>query len=211
VLRVSTESYTSYHWLPSVLAQFQRVCPGVEVQVKADLSTDPLDGLRSGALDLAIVHRTIADASLRFFPLFEDEVVIVVSADHALAERTFVEPSALASEHLLVYPIPRERNAVFTEILIPGGVIPAAISPVPLTELMLEMVHAGLGVAVLSRWACAPAVDRGDVRAIRIGRAGTYRSWYAAHRDEASTPTYTHTLIELLFRQPIRVRARAKN
>ena len=52
-------------------------------------------------------------------------------------------------------------------MLRPAGVLPNRVSPVLLTEAILEMVRSNRGVAVLAHWAAAPYVERGQVRAVQ--------------------------------------------
>src|SRR5205814_10318808 len=55
ILRVSTECYTCYHWLPGVLPRFARRFPQLHVQIVADATDDPVPALLHGRTDLAIV------------------------------------------------------------------------------------------------------------------------------------------------------------
>src|SRR5215469_628545 len=54
-LRISTECYTCYHWLPDVMKEFRHKFPGVEVKIDADATHRPIQALLQGKLDLGIV------------------------------------------------------------------------------------------------------------------------------------------------------------
>src|SRR2546428_12602463 len=54
ILRVSTECYTCYHWLPGVLPRFVRRFPRVDVQIVAEATHHPVPALFGGRIDLAI-------------------------------------------------------------------------------------------------------------------------------------------------------------
>ena len=47
----------------------------------------------------------------------------------------------------------RETSYVFQRLLTPAGISPRRLQQVQLTEAILELVRAGLGVSVLARWA----------------------------------------------------------
>src|SRR5215475_6220630 len=44
-LRISTECYTCYHWLPDVMKEFQRKFPGVALKIDADATHRPVQAL----------------------------------------------------------------------------------------------------------------------------------------------------------------------
>src|SRR5207247_8513724 len=54
ILRVSTECYTCYHWLPGVLQRFASRFPQVDVQIVAEATHHPVPALFDGRIDLAI-------------------------------------------------------------------------------------------------------------------------------------------------------------
>jgi len=203
LLRLTTQCNTVYHWLPSRLKVFQGSFPDVELQVVAGATDDPVPSLVSGGIDLAIVHRPVKEARLLVRPLFRDEMVVVMAPTHRLARSPFVAPEDLGAEHLIVYSIPREANLVFRDVLIPAGVSPARVTHIQLTEAIVEMVKAGLGLSVLARWAVAPEVERGEVVARPLTRRGRYRQWSAAYRKKPTAPDYLLGFVDVLLRHPL--------
>ena len=201
VLRLCTQCYTGYHWLPALLQRFHAQHPNVDVQIAVDSTYRPVDALLSNEIDLGILTLAVDDPRLLVRPLFEDEMVAVVAPTHPLATRSFIEPSHLSTEHLMAYKTDRRDNYLFRRILEPHGVQPARISRVPLTEAILEMVKAGLGVAVLARWAIEPSIDSGAVRAVRITRGGIIRQWFAATLKSRPEPRWQAEFVDLLRRQ----------
>src|SRR5215211_1285163 len=84
-IRLATECYTAYHWLPAVLRAFRDRWPGVDLRIAPEHTSSPTSALREGVLDLAIVHRAVSDKRIRLDPLFDDELVVVMAPDHRLA------------------------------------------------------------------------------------------------------------------------------
>lgn len=207
VLRLCTQCNTGYHWLPPLLQAFNRKYPGVDVRIVVEATSRPISALLDGEIDLAVVTSAVTDKRLVGTPLFDDELVAVVPPDHRFARRSFIEPEDFADEHLIVYTADRSDSYVFRHILGPAGVEPARVSQVPLTEAILELVKAGLGVSVLARWAIEPALRTGAARGVRIRRRGVFRSWTAATLKDRAMPTWQRDFIALLGRQALPVRA----
>src|SRR5882672_4763782 len=51
VLRITTECYTCYHWLPPLLTRFRRRFPRVEVRIDVDATSRPIASLFDGKID----------------------------------------------------------------------------------------------------------------------------------------------------------------
>jgi len=135
-------------------------------------------------------------------------MLAVVAPGHPLAARERIEPADLAAEHLIVYKTERRDSYVFTRILDPAEVEPVRVSKVPLTEAILEMVKAGMGVAVMARWVIAPALDSGAVRALRITRRGIIRRRSAATLRDRREPRWQADFVELLRDRALPARAK---
>ncbi len=203
VLRLCTQCNTGYHWLPPLLQSFHRKFPGVDVQIMVNATDRPIEALLEGQIDLAVVTSDVDDKRLAAVPLFEDELVAVVAPTHPFAKRAFIEPEDFAEEHLIIYKADRHDSYTFNRILAPAGVEPARVSQVPLTEAILELVKAGLGVSVIARWAIEPAIKSGAVKAVRIGKRGVYRAWTAVTLRDRVEPKWQKEFVSLLARQAL--------
>ncbi len=196
VLRLTTECYTCYHWLAPLLVPYRRRFPRVEVRIDIEATRDPFSKLLTGQLDLAIVSSPVRDRRLAHRPVFDDELVVVIKPDHVLARNRFVRPTDLADETLLIYP-PQSDSRVLNEVLLPAGVTPR-VEELPLTEAITEMVRAGLGVAVLARWAVQPLLDRGVLVGRPLTARGLRRQWSAVTPKDLARVDYVSEFIDLL-------------
>jgi len=206
VLRLTTECYTCYHWLPPLLMQYRRRFPRVEVRIDVDATHHPVEMLLAGKIDIGIVSSEINDRRLAVTPVFEDEVVLIASKRHRFAQQTHVKVTDLRDETLFVYP-PREESTVLQKVLLPAGVSPARVDEVMLTEAIAELVKAGLGVSFLARWAVQPMVDAGAIVARPLTARGLHRVWSAAMPKDLASVDYVAAFVELLQAHAPSVRA----
>jgi LysR family transcriptional regulator, regulator for metE and metH len=175
LLRVATECYTCYHWLPAVLQEFTRAAPAVDVRIEVDATQKPMAALLDGTLDLAIMTSTARDRRLAMTPLFRDEMLLVAPASHRLSKRPAVRPGDLEGETLLMYAT-RDESYVYQKLLQPSGV-QLIWKQVQLTEAILELVRAGMGVSILARWVVQPYLQSRALCGVRLGSHGFLRTW----------------------------------
>jgi LysR family transcriptional regulator for metE and metH len=203
-LRISTECYTCYHWLPEMLKEFNRKFPKVEVKILLEATHHPIPALLNGKLDFAIVSDLERDKRLIYKPLFRDEMVVIMAPHHPLAARPYITAKDFAGQTLFSYSPPSE-STLYNKVLLPAGVKPARFSEVQLTEAIIEMVKAGLGVSALARWAVARQIESGMLVARPLTRKGFHRQWCAALLKNDFTPAYVTDFIELLSRRSLPV------
>jgi LysR family transcriptional regulator, regulator for metE and metH len=200
VLRITTQCYTCYHWLPAQIQAFQKKYPRIEVRIVAEATRRAVEALLEGELDLAIVSDPIRNRKVELEPLFEDEFFLVVAPDHPLASRAYATAEDLADEHVILYTDDKKDSTLYQEVLVPAGVSPRRMSSVHLTEAIVEMVKAGLGVSTVAGWAIAPYVKTKQVKIVRLTRNGIHRNWQAATLRNAKRPTYIDNFVKLATR-----------
>ena len=177
-IRLSTECYTCYHWLPPLLKPFNAKFPGVEIQIAPNVTRTTLSALLERTIDFALVHHVRRDRRLSLIPLFEDEVAVITAPDHPYAKRRFLQAHDFEGEHLILHSPPDE--SYFSKRLAAANVRPKKYSHVILTEAIVEMVRAGLGVSAMPRWIVEREIKRGDIAAVRFTRSGLRRKWSGA-------------------------------
>ncbi len=200
-IRVSTECYTCYHWLPAMLESFGARYPKVEIRIDAAATHQPVEALLAGRLDVAIVSNEPREPGLNIEPLFEDDLMMVLSPRHKLAKKKALDPQDLADQTVLIYP-PREESTLLNSVLAPAGVRPASIMELPLTEAIVEVAAAGLGVGFLARWAVAPHLKTKRLVMRPLGEGGFRRQWKAVTLAKYRRPAYMQAFIEQLRMVP---------
>jgi LysR family transcriptional regulator for metE and metH len=186
-VRVSTECYMCYHWLPWVVRAFSARFPRVEVQLVPEATRDAYGALERGGTDVALVCSTPPDASaIHRVELFRDEIVAVVANDHPLAARAYLEGADLASETLLCHYLEPGRGVMTKEFL--AGAKPKRVMEMQVTPAVVEMARAGCGVATVPRWILESQSSMKGLTVLPLGDGGLWRTWYAAcdatRRDE---------------------------
>jgi LysR family transcriptional regulator for metE and metH len=201
LIRLSTECYTCYHWLPALLKEFRKKYPKVEISIDAGATHDPLAALREGRLDVGVVSGEVRDNALRVENLFEDDLLVVMAPDHKLAKKKSIRPQELAGENVIIYP-PRNESTFLNHVMFPAGVRPGAVLEVTLTEAILELASAGMGIGFIARWAAAPYVKNHRIAARPLANGGYRRSWRAVTVASSPRPAYLEEFITLLRKFP---------
>jgi len=204
VLRISTECYTCYHWLPQVLKRFNVEYPGIDVKIIVEATGDPISAVLDGVIDVGLTNSARQNHKIRYQPLFRDEYVVIVSREHPFCSKSWISANDFQDQHLVIYSAP-EENRVFQKILVPARVSPRRVSSVQLTEAIVEMVKAGLGIGILSKWSIAQQLEAGMVQAIPLTKRGFCRTWYAATLKTKKPPAHLEAFIRLLANNSVLV------
>jgi len=207
-IRISTECYTSYHWLPPVLKKFKSEFPNVEIEIVFEATHHPVEKLLAGELDLAITSNPEHPEQIEFIQLFSDEMLAVVSHQHPWAKREYVVSEDFQDATLIIHSLPLDTVSIFRTQLTPKGLQPKKLIILPLTEASIELVKANMGVIVLANWAMKPYIN-GQVKAVRINPEGFFRQQYIARMRNRKYPVYFDYFIRFL-REELRINAETK-
>jgi len=196
-LRIGMECHPCYQWLLKIVAPYLAAWPDVEVDVKQKFQFGGIGALFGFEIDLLVTPDPVFKPGLHFEPVFDYEQVLVVGRGHRLAECPYVTPAELTSEVLLSYPVPPERLDIYQQFLVPAGVLPRRHKPIENTDIMLQMVASGRGVAALPRWLVQEYAARLPIRPVRLGEQGIAKQIYLGAREADVQVDYLQAFVAL--------------
>src|SRR3954470_1007228 len=151
-LRIGMECHPCYQWLLKVASPYLARWPDVDVDVKQKFQFGGIGALFGYEIDLLVTPDPLHKPGLAFVPVFDYEQVLVVDGTHPLADVPYVKPEQLSDQVLITYPVPIDRLDIYTQFLMPAGITPRRQKAIETTDIMLQMVASGRGVAALPRW-----------------------------------------------------------
>jgi LysR family transcriptional regulator, regulator for metE and metH len=171
-LRVGMECHPCQKWLTRLTPHYLAAWPDVDFDVRTAFRFDGVAALLGYEIDLLVTPDPIDVPDIVFVPVIDYELVLVVPDGHPLAAREFALPQDLLNEELITVPVSKERLDIFTRFLVPAHCAPKYHRTAEQTELMLQLVAAGRGVAVLPDWLVAEEGAELPVRSVRLGAEG---------------------------------------
>jgi len=196
-LRIGMECHPCYQWLLKVVSPYLARWPDVDVDVKQKFQFGGIGALFGYEIDLLVTPDPLYKPGLRYEPVFDYEQVLVVSSRHALAGAAYVKPQQLVDEVLITYPVDIERLDVYNQFLLPAGITPRQHKTIETTDIMLQMVESGRGVAALPRWLVDEYAGRMAVVPVRLGRHGIAKQIFLGAREADFGIDYLKAFVEL--------------
>lgn len=196
-LRIGMECHPCYQWLLKVVSPYLGAWPDVDVDVKQKFQFGGIGALFGYEIDLLVTPDPLFKPGLKFEPVFDYEQVLVVAKNHPLAGATHVKPQQITREVLITYPVDIERLDIYNQFLLPAGVTPRRHKTIETTDIMLQMVASGRGVAALPRWLVQEYADKVDVVPVRLGRHGIAKQIFLGAREADTAIDYVRAFVEL--------------
>lgn len=196
-LRIGMECHPCYQWLLKVVGPYLEDWPTVDVDVKQRFQFGGIGALFGHDIDVLVTPDPLHRPGLVFEPVFDYEQVLVVASGHDLASKAWAEPADLADETLITYPVELERLDIYTHFLLTAHASPARHKTIETTDIMLQMVAAGRGVAALPRWLVEEYGERMPIAPVRLGQGGIAKQIFLGLRERDRGVDYLNSFMNL--------------
>jgi DNA-binding transcriptional LysR family regulator len=151
LMRLGLTGTATFSHLPRIARMVKAELPGVALEIHADMLTPvQCEQLRTGALDLGVLRPPAVGDGIALQTIEVESLVLAVAVDHRLSVEPVVSLSDLRSEPFVAYA--SRESAVNDAVLRAcrqAGFVPHREYTTPGTAVLLALVAAGLGVAVV--------------------------------------------------------------
>ena len=147
--------------LPKLLRRAADEQPGVSLILRELVSTDQMDGLVKGTVDIGLLRPIVARPGVVSRPLMRDRLVIALPADSALSGEGALPVRALEGQPLMMYSTAEARyfHDLVLRLFASAGAHPNVTQYASQVPALLAFVEAGLGLTLVpaSAQSFAPA------------------------------------------------------
>ncbi|WP_256754285.1 LysR family transcriptional regulator [Mesorhizobium sp. Mes31] len=162
VVRLGVIDSAAVGLVPRLLHDFREIAPDVTVQVMEDKTHRILPRMLSGRLDLALIRPSAAPSRrLELHFLLYETAVVALPSSHDLARRTSVSVLDLADQTLIV-PERRSRphsHDLTMRLFSESGLYAKVVHLADEKQTIVNLVAAGMGIAIVPRWASRMQVE----------------------------------------------------
>jgi len=164
-------SYTlAVYLLPKLLPVLLKSWPMLRIHIVAGSSSEILEAITTQRVSLGLIEAPAFRSDLKIVPFGQDELSLIVPANHHWAEQKSISPADLVEEPILLREPGSGMRRYVEEYLEKNGVLSRLRTTVDMNsnEAIVAAVEAGVGVGFVSDLALEKSLRMKSVRMISI-------------------------------------------
>lgn len=176
-LRVAAPSTVCEFLIPSVFKKIKSEFPGSKIVLHSKDSTDSIDLLRAGKVDLALAMKPKNENQMDFRPWFEDHLCFLVSKEHPWAQAGKVSFDEIPHQQFILYDRASLTYHMVADYFKHQGFELENVTELGSMPATKELVKLNLGVGIVAPWIAQKEVESGELLCLPISRKHLIRSW----------------------------------
>jgi DNA-binding transcriptional LysR family regulator len=178
-LSVGTSMTVGEYVLPHLIALCKQLDNPMEIKVRIGNTKDMIAALLNNEIDVALVEGDVDQPNLTIEPFLNDELVLVLSPDHPLAEYNTVTTHELQKQTFILREQGSGTRKLAEDTLSLHGVKLSSMNLIEIgsTQAIKEFTEKGLGVAILSISTVQKEVGREQLKIARIQGGEMHRKF----------------------------------
>ena len=156
--------------MPGRLSKFKELYPELEFVLRVGNTKDIAELLRKGEVDFALVEGQIFEGDLLEKPWLKDELVLVSSPKHPLANLDgLIEPEILSNQTWIIREKGSGTRSTIEENLTENGISLKKVQEIGHTEAIKRAVEVGMGISWLSKLSVERELSLGHLLVLNPG------------------------------------------
>jgi DNA-binding transcriptional LysR family regulator len=164
---IAANEATCIYVLPKVFSKYRQLFPAVQLQVNRSYGSRVVEAVMDNSADFGLTQLPVEEKRLQIVHVHQDEIRLVVPAQHPLAGKKSVEPADV-TQFFLVLPQQGKTRMRLNGWLEPVEDEIRISMELDSTEMMKRFVMAGLGLTFLAVSNCMEEIAAGKLAAIPL-------------------------------------------
>ena len=174
-LRLAGGMSVCTYLFPSLLKEYQRIHPNIELTIATGTHEEILRMLRSDQIDLALLSLPFTDQDLEVHPALTEEMVLVTEREHPLAARREIAFKDLAPYTFIHFERGSNTRRLLDDIFREEGVSFHSSMELQTVEITKPLVEIDLGISIIPYPSVAKDGEKRSLCCRRIGGRRLYR------------------------------------
>ncbi len=197
-LRVGASTTVGIYLLPAALGAFKKLHPGLVISLEIGTRARVQEQVLRNELDLAVVGPALNDPELAIDPFLTDELVVVAPANHPLAGKHELTLKDLAGQPFVMREAASGSRWSLEKAARKAGARLQVAMELGSNGAIKHAVESGLGLAVISRYACALEFSSGRLVELDVHGFPIRRDWHIVHLRRRKLPSSVSDFIAFL-------------
>lgn len=148
-IHIGTIKSIAYNWLPSMVKNFSKKYPNIHFKISMGSSSQLHDKLDQNEVDCIFVSNYLLPDNLEFYPMDTDELMLLTSRNHPLADKLKVNLADIKDENYIYSEdgFDYEAGGIFEQ----NDIHPTVLYQLDDDVAVQKMVSDGMGISVLPK------------------------------------------------------------
>ncbi len=197
-VRIGSNESTSLYLLPEVLLIFRERHPKVKVEIFRHVSEKLPHEVLDRKVDFALMAHEPSENELQAFPIFKDELILIMNPKHPLSKQESVTVKELGKESFLAHNVQTASRKKVVETFAKTNTPLNITLELDTVETIKRFVRKELGLALVPRMCVIEEIENGTLATIPVKGLTYSRTLWAVHRRGSAFSPATLAFLKLL-------------
>lgn len=187
--------------LPGLIKEFKEKHPQISLSLDIADSEKIFNQVANREIDIGIIGAWLNSRKVDGFKLMDDQLLVIVPAQHSLAACQGVSLQNLLSERWIFREKGSGTRKAVEDLLAIKGIRKEDLHiyiEAGSTEAVLASVESGMGISIVSRWAVEGLYNRRGIMALPIQDVDRERSFYVIYPRQKTRRKSVNQMLEFL-------------
>jgi len=197
-LKISASESFGAYYLPDFINQFNFKAPHIQITLEVLSNQQVVENTINLKNDIGFVSFPVKDNKLTTIEIIQDEIVIILSPSHPLAQKKYLNVSDLEGHMIIMHEQGSYLQEMIHNLLEANNVSAATPLTFSNNEAIKKAVEGGAGIAPISRKVADKEIESGKLIALSLSSTAVYRTFYMIHHKEKHISGPFKLLVDLI-------------